>query len=569
MASSRQHPEPSSGSDVRARVLAGLPVSESSRRLAGISTAVLEGGEGAPMILLHGPGEYGAKWLRVIPELVKTHRLIVPDLPGHGASLVPGDDLDAERVLRWLSDLIDATCNEPPILVGQILGGAIAARFACSHGDRLRRLVLVDTFGLSAFEPEPAFGQALMAFIEAPTDKAHDHLWSQCAFDLDRLRASMGDDWQRVKAYNLDRAADARLGPPQRVLMNIFGLPAIPAPALSRISVPTSLIWGRHDLATSLAIAEQSAKRYGWPLRVIEAAADDPPMEQPAAFVDALRAAIAEKPERQAPKDAWDAIAVGYAQFVAPGEASLANAALELAELHSGDRFLDVAAGTGGFALPAARRGAQVVAIDWAPRMIACIQAIARREELSKVEVRVMDCHALAFDEDTFDVTGSQFGVMLVDNQPQALREMVRVTKPGGRVVVVAYGSATEFEALQLFLGALGTVVPEFTGLPDRPPPLEFQAADPEVLRQRLEDAGLKRVEIHTSHEERLEFQSGQQLWDWCVSGNPIPGMLVSGLSAAQRAAMLQHLDQALAKRADPRGVAVLTAALNIGVGTK
>ena len=47
-----------------------------------------------------------------------------------------------------------------------------------------------------------------------------------------------------------------------------------------------------------------------------------------------------------------------------------------------------------------------------------------------------MDAHALEIDDDSFDVTGSQFGVMLVADQPLALREMVRVTKPGGRVLL-------------------------------------------------------------------------------------------------------------------------------------
>ena len=49
--------------------------------------------------------------------------------------------------------------------------------------------------------------------------------------------------------------------------------------------------------------------------------------------------------------------------------------------------------------------------------------------------------HALELDDDSFDLTGSQFGVMLVPDQPLALREMVRVTKPGGRVLLIAYGS--------------------------------------------------------------------------------------------------------------------------------
>ena len=83
----------------------------------------------------------------------------------------------------------------------------------------------------------------------------------------------------------------------------------------------------------------------------------------------------------------------------------------------------------------------QVLATDWSPAMIERFEARVREEGLRNAEGRVMDCHALDLPDDSFDVTGSQFGVMLVPDQPRALREMVRVTKPGGRVLVIAYGS--------------------------------------------------------------------------------------------------------------------------------
>ncbi len=70
----------------RERLLAGLPVTERRLSLNGVPTAVLEGGDGRPIVLLHGPGAYAAKWLRVIPDLVRTHRIIASDLPGHGSS---------------------------------------------------------------------------------------------------------------------------------------------------------------------------------------------------------------------------------------------------------------------------------------------------------------------------------------------------------------------------------------------------------------------------------------------------------------------------------------------------
>jgi ubiquinone/menaquinone biosynthesis C-methylase UbiE len=272
--------------------------------------------------------------------------------------------------------------------------------------------------------------------------------------------------------------------------------------------------------------------------------------------------------EHVATAEAWDAIADGYDTFVAPGEATFATEALRLAGLEAGHRFLDVAAGTGGLSLPAARLGAKVVAIDWARRMLERFEARVRQEGLSDCESKLMDCHDLTFEDGTFDVTGSQFGVMLVPDQAKALREMVRVTKAGGKVLVIAYGSPDKFEVLQVFIAALAHVAPGFSGLPE-PPPLEFQASDPSVLQRRLTDAGLRDVTVDTTREERIELRSGQELWDWCLGGNPIPNMLVADLGREQQAAMREYIDAALRPRMNDRGVAVLTAALNIGIGAK
>ena len=66
-----------------------------------------------------------------------------------------------------------------------------------------------------------------------------------------------------------------------------------PAEELARISVPTTLIWGRHDRQTPLAVAQQASTRFGWPLHVIEDAADDPAFEQPAAVLRGAFVALA------------------------------------------------------------------------------------------------------------------------------------------------------------------------------------------------------------------------------------------------------------------------------------
>ena len=67
----------------------------------------------------------------------------------------------------------------------------------------------------------------------------------------------------------------------------------MPQPRCSNASTPTTLIWGRHDRATPLAVAEAARQQYGWRLEVIDGAADDPTLEQPEAFLGALRKAIA------------------------------------------------------------------------------------------------------------------------------------------------------------------------------------------------------------------------------------------------------------------------------------
>ena len=284
------------GRTARQQLLAGLPMTERRIPLAGISTAVLEGGEGPPLVLLHGPGGYAAHFARVFPLLVKHHRIIAPDLPGHGASGPGAEALDAERVLDWLEQLIESTSATRPVLVGQLLGGAIAARFAIDRPQRLSRLVLANSLGLRPFQPAPEFALALTQFMSAPSPQTHEQLWQQCAYDLPRLRQGMAELWEPFEAYNLDRAIPS-LQAVQRTLMAEFAFKGIPAQDLAGIEVPTFLIWGRHDLATPLEVAERASVQFGWPLFVIEQSNDDPPVEQPEAFVRALAKALAQSPQ--------------------------------------------------------------------------------------------------------------------------------------------------------------------------------------------------------------------------------------------------------------------------------
>jgi pimeloyl-ACP methyl ester carboxylesterase len=279
------------GKHARNQLLDATPVTERRLMLAGISTAVLIGGDGPPIILLHGPGEFALTWMRVIPELAKTNRVIVPDLPGHGDSLLGDAPLGIDRVLAWLGELIKQTCPSPPYLAGHLLGGAIAARFAIANGKLLRGLALVDTFGLRRLRPSPLFTLTLINFLARPTDRSRDRFFRQCFVDMNGLHQQLGPLWEPLMTCALDGANSADQKAALRSMMPQLGWRAIPAEELERIAVPTILIWGRHDRQTPLAVAQRASDRYGWLLHVIERAADDPAFEQPEAVVRAFSVA--------------------------------------------------------------------------------------------------------------------------------------------------------------------------------------------------------------------------------------------------------------------------------------
>jgi pimeloyl-ACP methyl ester carboxylesterase len=287
------HDESTSTEAAEARriLLAALPATEHRTELAGVSTAVLEGGDGAPIVLLHEPGSFAAHWIRVLPDLVRTNRVIAPDLPGHGASAVVEDELDGDRMLDWVSEVV-ALCDSPPVLVGHLGSGAITARFAVEHGRDIRRLVLIDPLGLGRFRPAPLFALSLFRYVARPTERTYHGLMDRCTADFADLQVGLGDLWEPFRAYTLERARSAEGKAALRVIMRELAVPQIPAADLERISVPTTLVWGRQDPVARLRVGEAASERYGWALHVIEDAGDDAPLEQPEAFLRVLRTAL-------------------------------------------------------------------------------------------------------------------------------------------------------------------------------------------------------------------------------------------------------------------------------------
>jgi ubiquinone/menaquinone biosynthesis C-methylase UbiE len=273
--------------------------------------------------------------------------------------------------------------------------------------------------------------------------------------------------------------------------------------------------------------------------------------------------------ETKAARAAWDEIATGYDRTNTPTQMWVASEGLRRAGVRADMRFLDVAAGSGALSIPATRLGAQVLATDLSPIMLEHLDARAREEGLD-IATRVMDGHALELEDDTFDVAGSQFGVMLFPDMPRGIGEMARVTKPGGRVLMNVYGDPHEIEFFGFFVGGIQSVVPSFDGPPMDPPPLPFQLADPARLRQELAAVGLRDIRVETVV-ERTEFRSGEHLWYWLVNSNPIVGEVLGelNLDEDQIAVVQKTLDAMVRERSGGNGPAVLTNPINIGIGTK
>ncbi|GAB3409921.1 class I SAM-dependent methyltransferase [Flindersiella endophytica] len=264
----------------------------------------------------------------------------------------------------------------------------------------------------------------------------------------------------------------------------------------------------------------------------------------------------------------WDDIAERYDEYTTPKSLQYGAEILDLLGIGGSMRFLDVAAGSGALSIPAARSGADVLATDLSPVMMERLRARARSEGLTRLETEVMDGLDLKLADDSFDVAASQHGVSLFPEVGRGLAELVRVTKPGGKVVVVAFGAFQKAEFIGFLLSAMQAAVPGFTGLAADAPPPPFQLSDPAVFRARLTEAGLRDVRVDTISCD-TPFDSARHLWDMVTSSNPIGADMVAGLTAEQRAEVRHVLDGILRERSGGSPGAVLHLELNIGTGTK
>ena len=186
-----------------------------------------------------------------------------------------------------------------------------------------------------------------------------------------------------------------------------------------------------------------------------------------------------------------------------------------------GERFLDVATGTGWTARLLASRGAAVTGVDIGSGVIEAAKALA-----TDIDFRVGDAEALPFGENSFDAVTSTFGVMFVARPEAAARELARVCKSGARLGLVTWAPGGTVA------GIFQTMRPYMPPLPPNPPPSPFEWGRPERVRELLGDAFDLRFETGTT---TLRMPDGPSVWELFVEGYGPTKALAASCDAQRR----------------------------------
>lgn len=196
-------------------------------RSGGHRLHYVEGGVGAPLILIHGLGASSRWWFPVLPELTaESFRVVAPDLPGFGRS--PGPARSIPEAARAVIDLADRLGLGRFFLCGHSMGGAVALQIAADYGRRVRRMVLIASAGIPGVGPARVIGRLVQP-------------WSWCPPRF--YRTLIGD---------VIRAGPRNLFPAMAELRRYDV-----RPQLKRVRSSTLVIWGEKDSLTPLAHGER------------------------------------------------------------------------------------------------------------------------------------------------------------------------------------------------------------------------------------------------------------------------------------------------------------------------
>ena len=242
---------------------------------------------------------------------------------------------------------------------------------------------------------------------------------------------------------------------------------------------------------------------------------------------------------------------------------------LDLANLRSGHRVLDVAAGTGDQTLMAARRvgpGGYVLATDISASMLKLAAEAAQGAGLTNVETRVMDAENLDLEPDSFDAVICRMGLMLMPNPVSALIEMRRVVKLSGKVVAVVLSA----EEKNPYLGIPLAVVRRWAKITSPAPesPRAFALAAQGVLEDIYRQAGFHDAAVQAVGLRRHFACTADAIGALKEFSPFFLRDLMAKLSDAERELAWSEIERQLGKFQTPDGLEVPGEAL-IGVGAK
>jgi pimeloyl-ACP methyl ester carboxylesterase len=260
------------------------------------------GGDAEPVVFVHGLSGCWQNWLENVPHFARTRRVVAVDLPGFGFSEMPVDKISIPGYGRFLDALLAELGIDAACVVGNSMGGFIAAELAISAPQRVERLVLVSAAGLTSEHMRSEPGLAALRAIEV----ALAYGAGRVAKSADRLARRPGT---RVAALGFVAAHPARL-PAALVAEQLRGigkpgyLDALDAltdypirDRLPEIACPTLIIWGEKDRLTPVRDAHRLGSLI--PDSRVMVWADTghvAQLERPAEFNSAVEAFLAEKP---------------------------------------------------------------------------------------------------------------------------------------------------------------------------------------------------------------------------------------------------------------------------------
>jgi pimeloyl-ACP methyl ester carboxylesterase len=259
----------------------------------GMVARYVVAGEGPALVLLHGDGDSKFSWSWVLPELARTHRVYALDLPGFDGARLP--DYAPARFARFLGAFLDAIAIPTAAVIGNSFGGLVALRFALAASGRVSALGLIDSAGLGvAMTPVatslalPGYGEAAIGWGRTPFGAAQRN-WLRDTL----LFARPG----RVPAaWYAEQERLARR--PGFAAATLAALRAIAGPGgqrevllwqLSRLAMPTLVLWGANDLVFPAWQAyAASARLQRGRLAVLPNCGHLPHIERPAETVSAI-----------------------------------------------------------------------------------------------------------------------------------------------------------------------------------------------------------------------------------------------------------------------------------------